>query len=95
MFGFLKVDGAVAAEQLAVFDRTRAGTIAIGTRLRLVDTARLLGGGVFAELLSDLAADVVGTLFDRSEIEVVQGFVGAEDLLGNRFENLLQTRVES
>ena len=63
-------------------------------RLRLVDGASLLGGGVFAELPSDLAAHIVGTLFDGGEIEVVEGFVGAEEIEGNRFEDLLEARVK-
>jgi hypothetical protein len=43
----------------------------------------LLSGSIFAELTSDLAADVVGTLFDGGEIEVVEGFIRAEDVLRN------------
>jgi len=33
-------------------------------------------------------------LFDGGEIEVVEGFVGAEEIEGNRFEDLLEARVE-
>ena len=94
MAGFLKGDGAVAGGEHAVLDRTRARPLAIGARLRLVDGASLLGGGVFAELPSDLAAHIVGTLFDGGEIEVVEGFVGAEEIEGNRFEDLLEARVK-
>jgi hypothetical protein len=54
----------------------------------------LLSGSIFAELTSDLAADVVGTLFEGGEIEVVEGFVRAEDVLRNGFENVLEVRVE-
>jgi hypothetical protein len=53
-----------------------------------------VSGSIFAELTSDLAADVVGTLFDRGEIEVVEGFVGTEDVLRNGFEKVLEARVE-
>jgi hypothetical protein len=94
VFGFLKLDGAVAGEQLAVFDRTGAGTVTVGADVRLVDGARLLGCGRFAELPGNRAADIVGTLFDGSEIETVQRLVGAEEIRGNRFQNLLEARVE-
>ena len=62
--------------------------------MRWIAGARLLGGGIFAKLPSDLAADVVSTLFDRGEIEVVEGFVGAEDVLRKGFEKMLEARVE-
>ena len=94
VFGFLELDRAVAGEELAVFDRTGARTLTIGAKLRLVDSASLLSGSIFAELTSDLAADVVSTLFDRGEIEVVEGFVGAEDVLRKGFEKMLEARVE-
>jgi hypothetical protein len=92
--GFLKIDGSVAGEQLPGFDRTWAETLAIWAHVRLFGGASLFGGGILAELPSDLAADLMGTLFDGVEIEVVQGFVGAEDILGNCFEDLLETRVD-
>jgi hypothetical protein len=56
--------------------------------------ARLLGGGIFTELPSDSLADIVGALFDGGEIEAVQGFVGPEEIRGNRFQDLLEARVE-
>ena len=54
----------------------------------------MLGGGIFAKLPSDLAADIVGKLFDGGEIEVVQGLVAAEEIRGDRFENLLEASVK-
>lgn len=72
VFGFLKSDGAVAGEQLAAFDRTGAGMFAVGASVRLVDAASLLGCGRFAELPGNRSTDVVGTLFDGGEIEVVE-----------------------
>jgi hypothetical protein len=94
VLGFLKIDGSVAGEQLPGFDRPWAGTFAIWAGVRLFGGASLCGGGILAELPSDLAADLVGALFDGVEIEVVQGFVGAEDILGDCFEDLLETRVD-
>jgi hypothetical protein len=91
--GFLKIDGSVAGEQLPGFDRTRAGTLAIWADVRLFGGASLFGGRILAELPSDLAADLMSALFDGVEIELVQGFVGAEDILGDCFEDLLETRV--
>jgi hypothetical protein len=92
--GFLKFDGSVASEQLAVLDRTGAGTFAVGASVWLVDGASLFGCGRFAELPGNRSANVVGMLFDGGEIEVVEGFVGAEEIEGNRFEDLLEARVE-
>ena len=94
MLGFSKFDGSVAGEECAAFDRPGAGTLALGARLRPVNGARWFGGRIVAELSSDLEADVVGTLFDGGEIEVVEGFVGAEEIEGNRFEDLLEARVK-
>lgn len=94
MFGFLKFDGSVASEQLAVFDRTWAGMFAVGASVWGTNGARLLGGGRLAKLPGNRSADVVGTLFDGGEIEVVEGLVGAKEIEGNRFEDLLEARVE-
>jgi len=92
--GFLELDRSVAGEELAVFERTEAGAVAIGARLRSVDGARLPGGRRLAKLPRDRAADVVGTLLDGGEIEVVEGVVGAEEVRGNRLEDLLEAGVE-
>jgi hypothetical protein len=94
VLGFLKIDGSVAGEQRPDFDRPWAGTLAIGAGVRLFGGTSLFGGGILAELPSDLAADFMGTLFDSVEIEVVQGFVAAEDILGDGFEDRLETRVD-
>ena len=48
--------------------------------MRPVNGASLFGGRIFAELSSDLEADVVGTLFDGGEIEVVEGLVVAKKI---------------
>jgi hypothetical protein len=94
VFGFVKLDGSVACEEHAIFDRTWAKTSAIGTSVWLLDGARLLGGGLFTELPSDSLAGLVGALFDGGEIEAVQGFVGTEEIRGNRFQDWLEARVE-
>lgn len=94
VLSFLKLDRPVAGEQLAAFDRTQAAMLAVGTHVRLVDGTRLLGGGGFAKPASDRAADVVGPLFDGGEIEVVDRFIGTEEIWGDRFQDFLETRVE-
>jgi hypothetical protein len=94
VLGFLKFDGSVAGEQLAVLDRTGAGTSAVGAIVRGTNGARLLGGGRLAKLPGDRAAGLVGTLFDGGEIEAVEGLVGTEEIRRNGFQDLLEARVE-
>jgi hypothetical protein len=94
VFGFLKLDGAVTGEPLAVFDRTGAGLFAVGASVWLIDEASVFGCGRFAELPGKRSANIVGLLFDGGEIEVVEGFVGAEEIEGNRFEDWREARVE-
>lgn len=94
MASFLKLDGTVLSEQLAGFDRSRTGPFTIGAGLCLVGVGRLFGGGFLGELPSHPAADLVSTLFDGSEIEVVDFFVRPEDILRNFIEKLLESRVE-
>jgi hypothetical protein len=67
--------------------------LTIGTSLRLVAGLSLFGRGFLGELPSDPATDLVSTLFDGGEIEVVQVFVGTEDIPGDRLKNLLESRV--
>jgi hypothetical protein len=56
--------------------------LTIGTSLRLVAGLSLFGRGFLGELPSDPATDLVSTLCDGGEIEVVQVFVGTEDIPG-------------
>jgi hypothetical protein len=91
--GFLELDGTVPGQELPRLDRSRAGTTAIGTRLGLIASARLLGCGLFTELPCQLPAGVVGELLDRGEVEVIGGAVGPEEILGERGEELLEPGV--
>jgi hypothetical protein len=90
---FLELDGTVSGQEFADRDRSRTGPPAIGTRLRLIDRARLLGRGLFTELPCQLPPGVVGELLDRGEVEVIGGAVGPEEILGERGEELLEPGV--
>lgn len=52
----------------------------MGTGLRIVCGFGLFCGGFLSESLRDPAADLVSALFDGGEIEVVDFFVGSEDI---------------
>src|SRR3974390_2651109 len=94
MFGFLKADGPVVSKKLAGLDRARTESLAVRTRLGLGGGFRLLGGGLFGESLSDSATDLMSTLFDGGEIELAQFLFGAEEILRDFTENLLESRVQ-
>lgn len=94
IFGLLEPDGAVPKEQLPGPDRSRTGSTAIRTRPRRVGILSLLGGGSLGEPSGDLAADLVGTLLDGREIELVDLFVGPEDLAADLGEKKFELGVE-
>jgi hypothetical protein len=64
------------------------------TGLRRVGGFRLFCGCFLDESSSDSAADFVGPLFNRGEIEVLEVFVGTVDVSRDFIENPLETGVE-
>lgn len=95
VFGFGESEGTVLREQFAVPDDPRAGSLTIGTGLRLVRGVRLPGGGLLGELASDPATHLVGAVLDGGEIEVVDLLIGPEDVPRDHLEDLLEPRVEN